>query len=258
MLLRAVRPVRHLVSAGRTEVRDRRLALTLTFVAGAANAGGVLALGQYTSHMTGIVSAMADHLALGAWLLVGAGAVALAAFTAGAALSAALINWARRHRAGAQYALPLLVEAALMALLGTAGALMPRNAAFMAAVVPLLCFIMGLQNATITKVSGARMRTTHMTGIVTDIGIELGKLFYWNRHGAGPGLPVRADGGKLRLLASLLGMFFAGGVLGAWGFTALGFAAALPLAALLAILGSGRAAGAAMVQARRRAAKLRR
>ena len=36
----------------------------------------------------------------------------------------------------------------------------------------------GLQNALITKLSRAEIRTTHITGIVTDIGIELGKLLY--------------------------------------------------------------------------------
>jgi uncharacterized membrane protein YoaK (UPF0700 family) len=40
----------------------------------------------------------------------------------------------------------------------------------------MLCFIMGLQNATVTKISGARIRTTHVTGMITDVGIELGKL----------------------------------------------------------------------------------
>ena len=35
---------------------------------------------------------------------------------------------------------------------------------------------MGLQNAIMTKISKAEIRTTHMTGVVTDIGIELGRL----------------------------------------------------------------------------------
>lgn len=41
-----------------------RLGATLAFVAGAANAGGFLAVGQYTSHMTGVLSSVADHLRL--------------------------------------------------------------------------------------------------------------------------------------------------------------------------------------------------
>ncbi len=53
---------------------------------------------------------------------------------------------------------------------------------FVPATVMLLCFIMGLQNAVITKLSHAEIRTTHVTGVVTDIGIELGKLSYCNRN----------------------------------------------------------------------------
>ena len=55
---------RSLAGRERTALGNRRLGYTLTFVAGATNAGGFLAVAQYTSHMTGIVSAMADHVAL--------------------------------------------------------------------------------------------------------------------------------------------------------------------------------------------------
>ena len=41
---------------------------------------------------------------------------------------------------------------------------------FVPVTVVLLCFIMGLQNAVITKLSRADIRTTHITGIITDIG----------------------------------------------------------------------------------------
>jgi uncharacterized membrane protein YoaK (UPF0700 family) len=98
----------------------------------------------------------------------------------------------------------------------------------------LLCFVMGLQNALVTKLSHAEIRTTHMTGIVTDIGIELGKLLY---GGGAAGEPqVRADGARLRLLGALLLSFFAGGVAGAQGFKQAGYLACVPLAVLLCAL----------------------
>ena len=99
-----------------------------------------------------------------------------------------------------------------------------------------LCFIMGLQNAIITKLSQSRIRTTHITGLVTDMGIELGKLFYWNRS-TDPGLgKVRADRAKLQLLSSLIGLFFLGGVIGATMFRNVGFSAALFLASIVMLL----------------------
>lgn len=232
---RLLAPLRRLAEAERSEAADRMLALILTFVAGALNAGGLLVVGQYTSHMSGILSAMADQVALGAWLLALAGLLALLPFMLGAACSAWLINWARRHRARQQYAWPLLLEAALLLGFALLSEALRHEPAAIKLSIAMLCFVMGLQNATVTKVSGARMRTTHMTGIVTDIGIELGKLAYWNR---GPGPRVRADREKLGLLACLLGCFFAGGVAGGLGFAHLGFVSAVPLALLLGLLGA--------------------
>jgi uncharacterized membrane protein YoaK (UPF0700 family) len=128
-----------------------------------------------------------------------------------------------------------MFEAVLLCIFGMLGWMMPPSPGFVLGAVPLLCFIMGLQNATVTKISGARMRTTHVTGIVTDIGIELGKLVYWNRNRQ-IGEIVMADREKLRLLLLLLGSFFIGGLIGAIGFSHLGFLFSLPFALLLLLL----------------------
>lgn len=222
----------------RTDRNNRRLGRWLAFIAGAANAGGFLAVGQYTSHMSGIVSALADNLAVSDFSLIVAGLSSLAAFMTGAATSAVLINWGRRRRAESEYALPLMLEAVLLLCFGLLGSNLENNRfLFVPATVGLLCYVMGLQNAIITKISKAEIRTTHMTGIVTDIGIELGKLFYWNVSESGPGATaVRADRARLRLLASLLGMFFFGGLAGALGFKYVGFISTLPLSAMLVVL----------------------
>ncbi|MCY1332637.1 hypothetical protein D9M68_208620 [compost metagenome] len=230
--------LRRLTGRERSEKADRHLARFLTFVAGAANAGGFLAVRQYTSHMSGIVSSMADDLALGDVSLVLSGFGALLSFLGGAACSAVLVNWGRRQRLQSEYAFPLVLEAALLICFGLLGGHLARQQGlFVPMTVMLLCFIMGLQNAIITKLSQARIRTTHITGLVTDMGIELGKLFYWNASQSGAERPfVLADRKKLRLLASLIGLFFIGGVVGAVSFKHIGFAATLPLAVILLLL----------------------
>jgi uncharacterized membrane protein YoaK (UPF0700 family) len=219
----------------RAEATETQLGLTLTFVAGAINAGGFMIVGQYTSHMSGIVSAMADHVALGLGQVVLAGLLALLSFMAGAAHSAWLINLGRRLGWRSRYALPLLVEAALLLCFGMMGAVLPAELVAIP-VVPLLCFLMGVQNACITKISGARMRTTHVTGIVTDLGIEIGKLTYWNADTRSDAPRVIADRAKMRLLAGLLTCFAVGGLVGALAFARIGLAACLPLAVVLLIL----------------------
>jgi uncharacterized membrane protein YoaK (UPF0700 family) len=230
--------LRRLTGSERSQKANRQLAHFLAFIAGAANAGGYVAVKQYTSHMSGIVSAMADATAVQDAGVLAAGASALLAFLAGAACTAILVNWGRRRDLNSEYALPMMVEAGLLLCFGLMGGHLARHEWFVVpATVALLCFTMGLQNAIITKISQAEIRTTHVTGMVTDIGIELGKALYWNRRGENEGLTaVRADFEKLWLLVSLVGLFFIGGVVGAVGFKRVGFAATLPLAVVLLML----------------------
>lgn len=219
----------------RTPQSNLRLGAVLAFVAGATNAGGFLAVGQYTSHMTGMVSAMADNIVLGHTSLVLAALAALLTFVAGAMATAIIVNWGMRRHLRSAYSLPLLLEAALLLVFGLLGASLGLQTALLVPVtVLLLCFMMGLQNAVISKISHAEIRTTHVTGLVTDFGIELGKLVYYNRL-AGAGT-VRASRVRLRTQGLLIGLFFVGGVSGALGFQFAGYITTVPLALLLLTL----------------------
>ena len=84
--------------------------------------------------------------------------------------------------------------------------------------------------------SSSQIRTTHMTGVVTDLGIELGRMLYWNGTGTAPESQVRANQMRLRLFAGLLGMFLVGGIAGAAGFSRVGFVFVVPLALVLLVL----------------------
>ena len=228
---------RRLTGRKRSAAADRQLGVVLAFVAGAINAGGFLAVQQYTSHMTGIVSSMADNVALGAYSLVWVGLGALLSFLAGAACSAIMVNMARQRQLNSEYAFPLLLEALLLLCFGVLGARLAEvRGLFVPLTVMLLCFIMGLQNAVITKLSGSAIRTTHITGVVTDIGIELGKLLYWNAGKPSALAKVLADRQRLGGLVRLALAFFCGGVIGALGFKHLGYISTLPLALLLVFL----------------------
>jgi uncharacterized membrane protein YoaK (UPF0700 family) len=217
---------RKLTGKHRSVDANRQLGLALAFVAGATNAGGYLAVQMYTSHMTGVVSSMADNLALGHADLVLAALGALLSFIVGAATSALLVNYSRLHALHSQFALPLMVEACLLLVFGLLGArLSDIDGFFVSLTVMLLSFIMGLQNALITKLSNAEIRTTHITGIVTDIGIELGKFVYRNPPAADAALRVLANRERLALLSWLALAFFGGGVAGALGFKHVGYSA---------------------------------
>jgi uncharacterized membrane protein YoaK (UPF0700 family) len=228
-----MRRLRHLTNQHRTLATDRLLGGLLAFNAGAVNAGGFLLVGLYTSHMTGFASMLADNLVLGNMALVLGALGALLAFVSGAATTSLLVNWARQRHLRSEYAMPLLLEAMLLLLFGLIGATLNRQTPFAVPLTVLvLAYTMGLQNALVTKISSAQIRTTHMTGVITDLGIELGKMLYWNGPGQQPS-SVRANRLKLRLYGTLLVMFIAGGLVGAVGFKFVGFIWVLPLALLL-------------------------
>ncbi len=222
----------------RSAASNLRLGCALCVVAGATNAGGFLAVGQYTSHMSGILSSVADNVVLGQLQLAAAGLALLAAFVSGSMTTAWIIDWSQRRQMRSAFARPLLVESALLLVFGLFGAAMHHFAGLLVPLtVLLLCFIMGLQNAVITKVSQAEIRTTHVTGLLTDLGIEIGKLLYVN--GPAYSQKVIANRAKLRVHALLVGSFLGGALVGAFGFKAYGYAATLPLALLLLALAAG-------------------
>jgi len=222
-------PLRRLTARERSSRSNGQLAAVLAFVAGAADVSGYLALHQFTSHMSGIVASLATTLTEHGAQVLTVPAAALSAFLAGAAVCAALINWARRRNHESLYAVPVLLEALLLAFLA-----FPASHTHFFLMLTLLSFSMGLQNAIITKISEAEIRTTHVTGMLTDIGIELGKALYWNRNRSQP--PVRAEVPRLTLLSLLVALFFSGGTLGAFAYPHIGFLLMLPLAAALAAL----------------------
>ena len=233
-----MRRLRFLTNRHRAPSTNTALGLLLAFNAGAVNAGGFLVLHMYTSHMTGFASQLADGMVLGNVTLLLNALGAILAFLTGAAVCAMLVNWGRQHRMHGVYALPLVLEAALMFPFGLMGAITLTWATPFAVplTVLLLSFIMGLQNAVASKTSGGSIRTTHMTGNITDMGIEIGKMLYWNGRARPAALAVRHDRARMRRAGGQVGMVVLGGEVGALGFKYVGFVCVVPLAALLLAL----------------------
>jgi uncharacterized membrane protein YoaK (UPF0700 family) len=216
---------------------DRRLAWSLAGIAGALNTAGFYAMGVFSSNMTGNVAVLADHLALADFTVAAAYLALVATFVAGAAVSALLINAGRRRHVTGIYAFSILAEAVLLTglacadlwLTGTGrGSLLAYG----------LSFLMGLQNAVVTRISNARVRTTHVTGMVTDIGIELGNLLdlAWRRRRDGEAVDYNAE--KLRLHGVTVLSFLFGGVLGVLAYRAWGPYCLFGAALLLLLLAS--------------------
>ena len=224
--------LRRLTSPKYSEQGTRHLARYLTFIAGAANAGGFLAVKQYTSHMSGVVAAMADNLAAGRFPLVPAGLLSVGSFLAGSVTTTVLIRWARKRFLQSEYALPLLFESIVFAGYVMATTVFHERRVF--ATIAAFCFAMGLQNAMITKLSGAVIRTTHITGMITDMGIACGRLLSFASDERATEMSKEVK--TLWLLSSLVLLFFCGGLSGAAGFQRVGPLFMAPLSAGLFLL----------------------
>jgi uncharacterized membrane protein YoaK (UPF0700 family) len=213
---------------------DRQLACSLAAIAGALNTAAFHAVGFFAANMTGNVSAFSDHFAVGE-LLTGVFYLTIVlAFIGGAVVSTLLINAGRRWQIHGIYAFSILAEGLLMALLGWADMELPH--AYRGQVLILgLSFLMGLQNAVVTRISDARVRTTHISGMATDIGIELGMLFDIARRRE-LGENASSYLSKLRLHGQTVLSFLAGGVAGVLIYQAVGGLLLLGCASLLLII----------------------
>lgn len=158
-----------------------RLAISLSWIGGYTNVVALIALGTVVSHVTGTTTNLGRTIGSGDFERAGFFAFLLLTFVTGAALSALLTESARRRGWRSKYVLPISLEALFLTLLiiqlnhfgpVQSGVIFYGN-------VGLASLAMGLQNATITRISGSVVRTTHMTGIFTDLGLEGVQYFFW-------------------------------------------------------------------------------
>jgi uncharacterized membrane protein YoaK (UPF0700 family) len=157
------------------------------------------------SHVSGAVSGLSLNLqslnATDSWLTIGI----VGSFFAGAVCSGVLIGQ-KSLASGRRYGVAMVLEGLV---LGAATVMLFRGNS---SGVALAAFACGIQNAMASSYRGLVIRTTHMTGLVTDIGVMVGHLM---RH-------RRVNSWKVVLLAAILLGFFLGGVAGAVSVSKLG------------------------------------
>jgi uncharacterized membrane protein YoaK (UPF0700 family) len=143
--------------------------------AGTAGFVNSLALGVFrspVSHMTGAVSFLGIELAGGHSNNAVATLSIIVAFMVGAGVAGFIVG-AEDLAPGRRYGVALFLEGCLLML---ATILVTRNGDLGVSLIAMAC---GLQNATTSSYCGLMIRTTHVTGTVTDIGVMLG---HWMRH----------------------------------------------------------------------------
>ncbi len=162
-------------------VHDRKMYgvwLAMSFSAGMVNATTLAACRRYVTHVTGTLTLIgADYARL--HLLLDYVLVAVS-FVLGAMLSFRLIDGRRVNDLEPWPAAPLFMVAGcllLVVVLGLQGAFGPFGQTVETTgdfiLLAILAFAMGLQNASVATTTGMIVRTTHMTGPLTDFSVAL-------------------------------------------------------------------------------------
>ncbi|MEI6862712.1 MAG: YoaK family protein [Verrucomicrobiota bacterium] len=184
-------------------------AWALAFVAGMVNVVGLLGFEhQAITHLTGTTSLLAAALGTGDLAAVLHLTAMIGSFLAGTVLSGLIIQDSVLQL-GRRYGVALGLE---VLLLCGAVPLLNRQNVWGMYCAACAC---GLQNAMVSTYSGAVVRTTHLSGMFTDLGIFLGHALR--------GLPV--DVRRLRLCLLIISGFLCGGIAGAVTFHRLGYPA---------------------------------
>ena len=178
----------------------------LSFSAGLMNAVGLLDFGgEAVTHLTGTTSLIAGHIGFSRWQSALHLLAILGAFCAGAVFSGWLIR--DEHLSlGRRYGVALWVATVLLVAAVWAFKHREPSAYY------LLAAAVGLQNAMASTFSGTVLRTSHVTGMFTDLSIGLG---HWLRG-------QRVAKKRIALSALVISGFFSGALLGAVGMRIVG------------------------------------
>jgi uncharacterized membrane protein YoaK (UPF0700 family) len=210
----------------RTLTHNLKLASILSFVAGMVNVSGLFAVQRLTTNVTGHFAFFADEMAKKNF---GQGFVFLLfilAFLFGAFCSNLLVELISKVNERFINSIPFGIEIAILSFIAF---LHPSTISNNGNLVAYwLLFAMGLQNALVTSLSNSIVRTTHLTGLFTDLGIELSQLFFYRTAEQQHKLTSSI---KLRL--TIIFFFFFGGVTGGYGYLATGMKVLLLAVALL-------------------------
>lgn len=174
----------------------------LALNAGFINAVGLLGFEhQAVSHLTGISTFLSLELAKQNFPEVFHLLLVMLCFVLGAAYSGMVVG-NTALKLGRRYSVALITESLL---LGIAMLLLVQGRVEGHFFASAAC---GLQNAMTTSYSGAIVRTTHVSGLFTDLGVALGLRLRGQR----------TDSRKIRLYVVLIAGFVLGGIAGATGF----------------------------------------
>lgn len=198
---------------GRTFHHNRRLAAILSLTAGIVNIIGVLSIQTLTTNVTGHFAFFAEEIVNERYLNAFVFLIYIVAFLSGAFFSNLLIELNSKKNPQIAHSIPMGIEIFILTIIGIYGYTWLSYGWNPQMIAYSLLFSMGLQNALVTTISSSTVRTTHLTGLFTDLGIELSQLFFYKQKDARTKLTR-----SIRLRIVIIVFFFSGCIIGGFAY----------------------------------------
>jgi uncharacterized membrane protein YoaK (UPF0700 family) len=198
------------------------------------NLAGVLTCYSFISNVTGHTVSFARKMLQESWFEMAILLAWMCLFVGGAAIARFLIRYFQYKDNQSAHYIPLGLEALILGIVGVYGEYFhQQTVAETQGLAALLLFSMGIQNSaisTITAQGGPGIKTTHMTGLFTDLGTDLADILH-ARKGRGV---IHWQGFQTRV--SILASYIAGALLSGWAYFHLGFQVFFVISGFLVIL----------------------
>ncbi|MET0760441.1 MAG: YoaK family protein [Flavobacterium sp.] len=166
----------------RTFSHNLRLATLLSFVAGIVNVSGVLAVKTLTTNVTGHFAFFAEELLVHNYSAALTFFIFTIFFLIGSFTSSFLSEYMLRISPEFSHVVPISLEIIVLLAIGFFGMQSDLTNLNGQLIAFAMLFAMGIQNSLVTKISQSTVRTTHLTGLFTDLGIELSQLFFYKKE----------------------------------------------------------------------------
>lgn len=214
----------------RTFIHNLRLAILLSLVAGIVNITGVLSIKVLTTNVTGHFAFFAEEIGQNKFETAITFLVLTLFFLTGAFISNLITEAVSRKKPQFSHVIPITLEMGVLIGIAVFGIETTLSETEGKIIAFALLLSMGIQNALVTKISQSTVRTTHLTGLFTDLGIELSQLFFYKKTARSKQLKT-----NIYLRLSIIISFFGGCISGGYLYSYLRFKTLFVAVAILFI-----------------------
>ena len=195
-------------SNSRSLADNMKLGVLTAFTAGMVNVASLILFFSFTSNVTGHYAILAEEIAAGKWFQVIVVLSWILLYMFGSFVSNFIVIHGRNRHSFLSHSVPLGIEMICLLIVGFYGTNYYQETLIETEVLTaLLLFAMGIQNGLTASISNFSVKTTHLTGLTTDLGIHLSLITKRSYR------KNRAVVSKLKLMVAIATAYLTGGVI---------------------------------------------